>query len=81
MGHVFAMVVLALVVGVLAGTVFGPFWRSRLRRAPWPGELRPEAADDHRKLAELAALADRLQARIDTLERVLDTPHGEWRNK
>ncbi len=81
MGHVFAIVVLALIVGVLIGGVFGPLWRNRASAVPWPGQMHPDDGGVSRKLVELAALADRLQARIDTLERILDTTHAEWRHK
>jgi phage shock protein B len=44
-------------------------------------ERRPGWDQAGRSDAELWALADRLQARVETLERLLDAAQPEWRNK
>jgi phage shock protein B len=38
-------------------------------------------ADSERTLGELSDLADRLQSRIDNLERLLDATAPEWRKR
>ncbi|HLY55434.1 MAG TPA: envelope stress response membrane protein PspB [Stellaceae bacterium] len=39
------------------------------------------SGDNEKSLVELAEIADRLQARIDNLERLMDAAAPEWRTK
>jgi phage shock protein B len=68
------VVVVAIVFGSLVTIVRIIFHRPRHGR-----QFVESAA--HEDWAALAALADRLNARIETLERVLDASQPDWRGK
>lgn len=78
MGHFF---------GLIAAAVFGAaivVFMMRMRPAPFRiGWCGGHGATDERdrELGNLAATAERLQARIETLERLLDAMQPDWRNK
>lgn len=70
----------AFVLGILFLTVVVPVWiRNHYRHAQ---EARRALNDqDARELETLRGVADRLEGRIRTLERVLDAEAPGWRNK
>lgn len=68
------------VLGILFLVVVVPMWirhhyrhRTETRRAL--------NAEDERVLADLRALAERMENRVQTLERILDAESPGWRNK
>jgi phage shock protein B len=73
-GSVVAIVIVAIVFGAIVKIVQIVTDSSRRHRET-------EASLNSHEWAELAALADRLTRRIETLERVLDASQPDWRGK
>jgi len=68
------------VLAVLFMTVVAPLWIIFHYITKWRAQ-RGLSAQDERLMAELWEIANRLEGRIQTLERVLDTEAPNWRNK
>ncbi len=68
------------VLAVLFMTVVAPLWIIFHYITKWRAQ-RGLSAQDERLLAELWEIANRLEGRIQTLERVLDAEAPNWRNK
>lgn len=72
---------------VIFGGLMAIFWgiaypALRARYHPGKRSAGQYASDqDPSELAELRLLADRLQARVDTLERLLDATQPDWRKR
>ncbi len=70
----------SFVLAVLFMTVVAPLWIIFHYITKWRSQ-RGLSAQDERLMAELWEIANRLEGRIQTLERVLDTEAPNWRNK
>jgi len=68
------------VLGILLLTVVVPRWISLHYEAKRRAE-RSLDADDQRALVELGEVADRMERRIQSLERILDAEVPNWRSK
>ena len=68
------------VLGVIFLTVVMPMWLSAHYGTRWR-QSKKMTPDSERMLAEMAELADKLQARIDNMERLLDASVPDWRKK
>ena len=68
------------VLGVIFLTVVVPMWLSAHYGTRWR-QAKRMTPDSERMLAEMAELADKLQARIDNMERLLDASVPDWRKK
>lgn len=68
------------VLAVLFTVVVAPIWIIFHYITKWRSQ-RGLSAQDERMLAELWEIANRLEGRIHTLERVLDAEAPDWRNK
>jgi phage shock protein B len=68
------------VLAVLFMTVVAPLWIIFHYITKWRSQ-RGLSAQDERLMAELWEIANRLEGRIQTLERVLDAEAPNWRNK
>ena len=65
---------------ILFTVVVAPLWLFLHYGWRWR-QARLRSGATERTLAELADLAERMQARIDNLERLLDVAAPQWRNK
>lgn len=68
------------VIAVLFMVVVAPIWIVFHYVTRWRAQ-RGLSAQDERLLAELWEIANRLEGRIQSLERVLDNEAPNWRNK
>ncbi len=68
------------VLGIIFLTVVVPMWLSAHYGTRWR-QAKRMTPDSERMLAEMAELADKLQARIDNMERLLDASVPDWRKK
>ncbi|WP_245986153.1 envelope stress response membrane protein PspB [Azospirillum thermophilum] len=68
------------VLAVLFMVLVAPVWIVFHYITKWRSQ-RGLSAQDERMLAELWEIANRLETRIHTLERVLDAEAPNWRNK
>lgn len=68
------------VLAVLFMVVVAPVWIVFHYITKWRSQ-RGLSAQDERMLAELWEIANRLETRIHTLERVLDAEAPNWRNR
>ncbi|MBP2228298.1 phage shock protein B [Azospirillum agricola] len=68
------------VIAVLFMVVVAPIWIVFHYITQWRSQ-RGLTAQDERMLAELWEIANRLEGRIQSLERVLDSEAPNWRNK
>jgi phage shock protein B len=66
------------VLGVLFLTIVVPMWISAHYGTRWRAARRL-SSDDERALGELWQSARRMEARIDALERILDSEAPGWR--
>ncbi len=71
---------LGFVLAVLFMVVVAPVWIVFHYITKWRSQ-RGLTAQDERLLAELWEISNRLEARVQTLERVLDAEAPNWRNK
>jgi len=71
---------LGFVLSIILVTVVLPVWIIVHYVTKWRTQ-RGLSAQDERLLAELWEIANRLEGRIHTLERVLDAEAPGWRNK
>lgn len=68
------------VLGILFLVVVAPIWIVAHYLTAWRA-ARSLSRDDERALGEMWDTAQRLQERIDTLERVLDAQAPGWRSR
>lgn len=68
------------VIAVLFMVVVAPVWIVFHYITQWRSQ-RGLTAQDERMLAELWEIANRLEGRIQSLERVLDSEAPNWRNR
>ncbi len=68
------------VLGIVLLTVVAPMWIRHHYQARLAGE-QARRGEDARTINELKALADRLENRVATLERVLDAEAPDWRKR
>ena len=73
-------VMVVAIVGIVMGSLVTVF-RIIFDRPKHGRNREPDASLNSQEWAELAALADRLTRRVETLERVLDASQPEWRGK
>ncbi len=66
------------ILGILFVVVVAPIWIVAHYATTWRTG-RMLSREHERALAELAELAQRLEARMETLERILDTDAPGWR--
>ena len=71
---------LATLTVILFLTIGLPLWLVLHFVTRWK-QSREISSDDEQMLEELWALSQRLDDRIDTLERILDDDHPTWREK
>jgi len=71
---------LGFVLAVLFMVVVAPVWIVFHYITKWRSQ-RGLTAQDERLLAELWEISNRLEARVHSLERVLDAEAPNWRNK
>ena len=71
---------LGFIIAVLFMVVVAPVWIVFHYITQWRSQ-RGLTAQDERLLAELWDIANRLEGRIQSLERVLDSEAPNWRNK
>ncbi|ALG70532.1 phage-shock protein [Azospirillum thiophilum] len=74
------MGILGFVLAVLFMVVVAPVWIVFHYITKWRSQ-RGLTAQDERLLAELWEISNRLETRVQTLERVLDAEAPNWRNK
>ncbi|AWK85680.1 envelope stress response membrane protein PspB [Azospirillum thermophilum] len=74
------MMSVVFVLAVLFMVLVAPVWIVFHYITKWRSQ-RGLSAQDERMLAELWEIANRLETRIHTLERVLDAEAPNWRNK
>lgn len=74
------MGIFLFILAVLFMVVVAPVWIIFHYVTKWRSQ-RGLSAQDERMLAELWEIANRLEGRIHTLERVLDAESPDWRNK
>lgn len=70
----------SFVLGILFLTVVVPVWLSYHYKSKQRAQ-RALSEQDERDLAELKTLAERLDGRVQTLERILDAEAPGWRTK
>lgn len=68
------------VLSILFLVIVAPIWIVLHYVTVWRG-ARALSAEDERMLAELWSSAGRLEARINSLERILDTEAPTWRTR
>ena len=67
-------------VSILFVLIVLPLWLSMHYSSRWR-QSKLLTAESERTLSELSDIADRLQKRIDNLERLLDVAAPEWRKQ
>ena len=67
------------VLGVLFLTVVAPIWIVAHYSTRWR-TAKTLSTEDESMLAEIWASADKIEARLRNLERILDTEHPGWRD-
>lgn len=78
MGHFVMMSGAAFVLGIIFLTIVAPVWIIAHYLTRWRANRKLSAADEH-TLGELWQVAQRMEARVEALERVLDTEAPGWR--
>jgi phage shock protein B len=68
------------VVLIVFVTIVAPLWLFLHYGSRWR-QAKMLTSESERTLSELSDLADRMQSRIDNLERLLDAAAPEWRRK
>jgi phage shock protein B len=70
----------ATVLGILFLTIVAPIWIVAHYAMRWRA-ARALSREDERVLGELWQSANRLEARVQNLERILDTEAPDWRSR
>ena len=68
------------IMGILFLVVVVPIWLFLHYGSRWR-QAKLLTTENEKTLAEMAELADRMQSRIDNLERLLDTTAPDWRKQ
>jgi phage shock protein B len=68
------------VMGILFLVVVTPIWLFLHYGSRWR-QAKLLTTESEKTLAEMADLADKMQSRIENLERLLDTTAPDWRKK
>lgn len=68
------------VIGILFAVVVAPIWLFLHYGSRWR-QAKLLTTESERTLAEMADLADKMQSRIENLERLLDATAPDWRKK
>jgi phage shock protein B len=68
------------IIGILAVTIVAPIWLFLHYGSRWR-QAKLLTTESEKTLAEMADIADKMESRIENLERLLDTTAPEWRKK
>ena len=68
------------VIGILFCVIVAPIWLFLHYGSRWR-QAKLLTTESEKTLAEMAEIADKMQTRIENLERLLDTTAPEWRKK
>ena len=68
------------IAGILFMAIVAPIWVSLHYITRWKS-TKTISNEDENILAELWESADRIEARLNNIERILDTDSPDWRNK
>lgn len=68
------------IMGILFLVVVTPIWLFLHYGSRWR-QAKLLTTESEKTLAEMADIADKMQSRIDNLERLLDTTAPDWRKK
>ena len=68
------------VMGILLLVVVAPIWLFLHYGSRWR-QAKLLTTESEKTLAEMADIADRMQSRIENLERLLDTSAPDWRKQ
>ncbi len=68
------------IIGILFAVVVAPIWLFLHYGSRWR-QAKLLTTESEKTLAEMADIADKMQSRIDNLERLLDVTAPDWRKK
>jgi len=68
------------IIGILFAVVVAPIWLFLHYGSRWR-QSKLLTSESERTLAEMADIADKMQSRIENLERLLDASAPEWRKQ